>query len=431
MSPARTRFHLTTRNHAGGIACLTQYVAKRIFFPGTSFGSVKCAHHDPTTRFMDFELSETHRAIQGTAREFAAAELAPNAKRWDETEHFPIDVIPKLAQLGFLGIMTHPDYGGSGLDTLAYAIIVEEISRGDGAMGLTVASHNGLGTSHIANFGNAAQRARYLPKLASGEWLGAWALTEPGSGSDAAGLVTRAVQNGEGWILNGSKQFITQGSVAGVTVVLASNAPESKHRGITAFAVEADTPGLAPRRLHGKLGVRASDTAEIALSDVHVSDEQRIGAVGQGFSDAMTLLDKGRISIAAMALGLGEAALVAAIEYARARKQFGKPLADFQGIQWMLADARTELDAARWLVWRAAWLADQGRPFAAEASMAKLYASEAASRVCDNALQIHGGYGYIDEFPVERYLRDVRLCRIGEGTSEIQRKVIARALRDG
>jgi alkylation response protein AidB-like acyl-CoA dehydrogenase len=379
---------------------------------------------------MDFELSETHRAIQRTAREFAAAELSPHAARWDAAEHFPAEIIPKLASLGFLGIMTSPDYGGAGLDTLAYAIIVEEISRADGSTGLTVASHNGLGTSHIANFGNDAQRARYLPKLASGEWLGAWALTEPGSGSDSASLATRAVRDGESWILDGSKQFITQGSVAGVTVVLAASDSQSRHRGITAFAVEAGAEGLVTTKLRGKLGVRASDTAEITLQGVRVDDAQRIGAVGQGFADAMKLLDKGRISIAAMALGLGEAALAASVTYARERKQFGRPIAEFQGLQWMLADARTELDAARMLVWRAAWLADQGRPYGTEASMAKLYASETASRVCDHAIQIHGGYGYTDAFPVGRYMRDARLCRIGEGTSEIQRKVIARSLRD-
>jgi alkylation response protein AidB-like acyl-CoA dehydrogenase len=379
---------------------------------------------------MDFELSDTHRAIQTSAREFAQLEVAPHAARWDQAEEFPHAVVAKLGKLGFLGIQIDPEYGGAGLDTLAYALVVEEMSRADGSMGLTVASHNGLGSSHIAKFGSEEQRRRYLPKLASGEWLGAWALTEPGSGSDAAALTTRAQRRGDDWLLNGSKMFITQGSVAGVTVVLASTDPSAKHRGITAFAIEAGTPGFEAHKLRGKLGVRSSDTAELRLSDVHLPDSARVGRVGGGFADAMSILDKGRISIGAMALGLGEAALAAGLSYAKERKQFGQALADFQGIQWMLADSRTELDAARLLLWRAASLADQGKPFSTEASMAKLYASEAASRVCDCALQIHGGYGFMNTFPVERYMRDVRLCRIGEGTSEVQRRVIARALID-
>ena len=250
---------------------------------------------------MDFELSETHRAIQTTAREFAQLEIAPHAAKWDELEEFPAALIPKLGKLGFMGIQIDPEYGGSGLDTLAYAIVVEEMSRADGSVGLTVASHNGLGSSHIARFGSEEQRLHYLPKLASGEWLGAWALTEPGSGSDAAGLCTRAVREGSEWLLNGSKMFITQGSVAGVTVVLASSEPKSRHRGITAFAIEAQTPGLEAQKLRGKYGVRASDTAELQLCDVRVPDSARIGRVGAGFSDAMAILDKGRISIGAMA----------------------------------------------------------------------------------------------------------------------------------
>jgi alkylation response protein AidB-like acyl-CoA dehydrogenase len=377
---------------------------------------------------MDFELSDTHRAIQTTAREFAQLEIAPHASGWDEREEFPRALIPKLGRLGFMGIQIDPDYGGSGLDTLAYAIIVEEVSRADGSMGLTVASHNGLGSAHIARFGSEEQRRKYLPKLATGEWLGAWALTEPGSGSDAAGLLTRAVQQGNDWVLNGSKMFITQGSEAGVTLVLASTDRSNKHRGITAFAIEAGTTGFTHHKLRGKMGVRSSDTAELALQDVRVPDSARVGRVGNGFTDAMVILDKGRISIGAMALGLGEAALAAAISYAKERKQFGHPIADFQGLQWMLADSRVELDAARLLLWRAASLADQGKPFSTEAAIAKLFASEAASHVCDRALQIHGGYGFTNQFPVERYVRDVRLCRIGEGTSEVQRRVIARAL---
>lgn len=379
---------------------------------------------------MDLQLSDTHRAIQATAREFAAAEVAPYAAQWDQAERFPEEIIPKLGKLGFLGIQIEHAYGGADLDTLAYAIVVEEISRADGSLGLTVASHNGLGTSHIATFGSDEQRAKYLPKLAIGEWLGAWALTEAGAGSDAGGIATRASRDsdGDGWRIDGSKTFITQGTVAGVTIVLASTDPAAKQRGITAFAIDRGTPGLHATRLHGKLGARSSDTAELSLNDVRIPDSQRIGRIGAGFVDAMSILDKGRISIAAMALGIGEAAIAAAIAYAKERRQFGRALAEFQGLQWMLADSRTELDAARLLVWRAATLADQGKPYTREASMAKLFASETASRVCDRALQIHGGYGYTNAFPVERYLRDARLCRIGEGTSEIQRTVIARTL---
>jgi alkylation response protein AidB-like acyl-CoA dehydrogenase len=377
---------------------------------------------------MDFELSETHRTIQAMARDFAQAEVAPHASKWDEHEEFPRAIIPKLGKLGFLGIQIDPEYGGSGLDTLAYALIVEEISRADGSLGLTVASHNGLGSSHIAQFGSEEQRQRYLPKLATGEWLGAWALTEPGSGSDAASLATRAEWRDGHWVLNGTKMFITQGTVAGVTVVLASSDRDSKHRGITAFAIEAGTQGFTNQKLRGKYGVRSSDTAELSLQDVRLADGARVGREGAGFTDAMSILDKGRISIGAMALGLGEAALEAALAYAKERKQFGQALSDFQGIQWMLADSRTELDAARLLLWRAASLADHGKPYSTEASIAKLFASEAASNVCDRALQIHGGYGFMRTFPVERYVRDVRLCRIGEGTSEVQRRVIAKAL---
>lgn len=377
---------------------------------------------------MDFELSPTHQTIRQTAREFASAEIAPYAARWSREERFPMELVPKLGELGFWGISLDTEHGGAGLDTLAYALIVEEISRADGSIGIAVASHNGLGSSHLATFGSDALRAKYLPRLASGEALGAWALTEPGAGSDAAALQTRALRDGEGWRLRGSKMFITQGSVCGVCVVLASSDPSRKHRGITAFAVEPGTAGFSAKKLTGKLGVRASDTAELVLDDVRVDDAQRVGREGHGFTDAMQILDKGRISIAAMALGLGEAALSAAVTYAKQRRAFGKPIADFQGLQWMLADARTELEAARLLVYRAAALADAGRPYGQAASMAKLFASEVAHRVCDNAVQIHGGYGYVDEFPAERFLRDVRICRIGEGTSEVQRRIISRAV---
>jgi alkylation response protein AidB-like acyl-CoA dehydrogenase len=375
---------------------------------------------------MDFELSEEHRTIRDTARAFATAQVAPHARKWDEEERFPTEIIPKLAELGFLGIRIPEEHGGSGLDTLGYAIIVEEIARADGSLALTVASHNGLGSGHIMAFGTEAQKKKYLPQLATGKILGAWALTEPGSGSDSAGMKTRAVRDGDHWVLNGTKMFITQGSVGGVCVVLAVSSPEKKQKGITAFAVEMGTPGFRASKHLEKLGMRSSDTVELSLEDVRVPDSARIGDVDMGFVDTMKILDRGRVSIAALALGLGEGALEVAIKYAKERQAFGHPIADFQAIQWMIADSRVELDAARLLTWRAAVAADSGQRYSTEASMAKLYASEAGTRACNRALQVLGGYGYTREFPVERHLRDVKLCEIGEGTSEVQRMIIAR-----
>ncbi|MCC7536757.1 MAG: acyl-CoA dehydrogenase family protein [Deltaproteobacteria bacterium] len=377
---------------------------------------------------MDFALDELHSTIQKTARAFAQNEVLPHATSWDREERFPKEIVPKLSELGFLGIRIPEEYGGSGLATLAYSIIVEEIARADGSLALTVASHNGLGTAHILAFGDEGQKKRWLPRLATGEMLGAWALTEPGSGSDAAGMATTAVRRGDRWVLNGTKMFITQGSVGGVCVVLALTTPERKQRGITAFAVEHGTPGMRPSKHLEKLGMRSSDTVELVFEDVEIGDDQRLGALDMGFIDTLKILDRGRVSIASLALGLGEAALDMAVRYAKDRKQFGKPISDFQAIQWMVADMRTELDAARLLVWRAAVLADSGERYSREASMAKLYASEVATRACNKALQIHGGYGYTREFVVERHLRDAKLCEIGEGTSEVQRLVIARSI---
>ena len=351
------------------------------------------------------------------------------AREWDKAERFPQEIVPKLAELGLLGIRIPEEYGGSGMDTVSYAICVEEIARADGSLALTVASHNGLGTGHILAFGSEALKRRYLPKAASGEWLAAWALTEPGSGSDSAGMLTTARRDGEDWILNGTKMFITQGSVGGFCVVLARTNPDvPKQKGITAFVVDRGTPGFSASKHLEKLGCRSSDTVELTFEDVRVKDAQRVGEVDHGFTDTMKILDRGRVSIAAMSLGLGYGALDMAVQYAKDRKQFGRPIADFQAIKWMLADSKTELDAAALLTYRAAWLADQGRPYSKEASMAKLFASEAASRVCNRALQIHGGYGYTREFDVERHLRDAKICEIGEGTSEVQRMVIAKHL---
>jgi alkylation response protein AidB-like acyl-CoA dehydrogenase len=376
---------------------------------------------------MDFEPSDHHRLLRQSVRDFARSEIAPHAQRWDQEERFPTELVPKLAQMGLLGIRIPEQYGGSGMDMVAYAICVEEVARVDGSMALTVASHNGLGTGHVLAFGSEPQKRKYLPKAASGEWLAAWALTEPGSGSDAAALRTVARREGDDWVIDGTKTFITQGAVGGFCVVLArTTASGPKQRGITAFIVDRGAPGFFASRHLLKLGCRASDTAELTLDGVRVSDEQRLGEVDEGFANTMRILDGGRISIAAMALGLGYGALDMATKYAKERRAFGKPIADFQSIQWMVADAKAELDAAALLTYRAAWLADGGRRHTKEASMAKLFASEAATRACNSALQVHGGYGYVREFDVERHLRDAKLCEIGEGTSEVQRIVIAK-----
>ena len=381
----------------------------------------------PYLYVVDFKLSEDHSILRQSVRDFARSEVLPHAQRWDKEERFPKEIVPKLAAMGLLGIRIPEEYGGSAMDTTSYAICVEEIAKVDGSLALTVASHNGLGTGHILAFGNDEQKKRYLPKAATGEWLAAWALTEPGSGSDSAGLATTAKRDGEDWVINGTKMFITQGSVGGFCVVLArTNPAASKQKGITAFIVEHGTPGFAASKHLEKLGCRSSDTVELTFENVRVADTQRLGEIDHGFIDTMQILDRGRISIAAMSLGLGYGALDMAVAYSKDRKQFNKPISDFQAVKWMLADSKVEMDAASLLTYRAAFLADKGRPYAREASMAKLYASEAASRACNRSLQIHGGYGYTREFNVERHLRDAKICEIGEGTSEVQRMVIAK-----
>jgi alkylation response protein AidB-like acyl-CoA dehydrogenase len=381
---------------------------------------------------VDFELSEQHSLLQHSLRQFFRERVAPRAREWDEAERFPSEIVPELAELGLLGIKIPEQYGGAGLDMSAYAIAVEEAARVDGSLALTIASHNGLGTGHILAFGTEAQKQKYLTRACTGEWLAAWALTEPGSGSDSAALRTTAQREGDGWVINGSKMFITQGSVGGFCVVLArTNHSAPAQRGITAFIVDTTASGYVASKKLKKLGCRSSDTVEITLDQVRVPDAARLGELDHGFLDTMRILDGGRISIAAMALGLGRGALEMALGYAKQRAAFGKPIAEFQAIQWMLADAQTELDAAELLVRRAAWLADQGKRFTSEASMAKLFASEVATRVCNNSLQIHGGYGYTREFDVERHLRDAKLCEIGEGTSQVQRMVISKHLLRG
>ena len=376
---------------------------------------------------MDFSFTEQQRLLRSSVREFCEREIRPHARDWDEAERFPLEIVPRLAELGLLGIRVPETYGGAGMDITAYAIAVEECARVDGSLALTIASHNGLGTGHLLTFGNDEQKLRYLPRATSGEALAAWALTEPGSGSDAAALCTIARREGADWVLNGTKMFITQGSVGGFCVVLArTNLEAPPQRGITAFIVDTNTPGYTASKKLKKYGCRWSDTVEVTLDQVRVSDAQRLGDIDEGFRDTMRILDTGRISIAAMALGLGRGALELAVAYAKERAAFGKPIAEFQAMQWMLADAKTALDAAELLVYRAAWLADRGERYTEQASMAKLFASEAATKVCNDMLQIHGGYGFTREFEIEKHLRDVKLCEIGEGTSQVQRMVIAK-----
>jgi alkylation response protein AidB-like acyl-CoA dehydrogenase len=377
---------------------------------------------------MDFELTEEQYLTQQLARDFAIKEISPFAAQWDESCTFPWEAVRKLADLNLLGIIFPQAEGGAGLDYISYALVLEELARVDGSIGLTVASHTSLCANHIYSAGNEAQRRRFLTPLARGEKLGAWGLTEANAGSDASGTQTTAALDGDEWVLNGTKMFITQGSVADIYVIMAATEKSLKQHGVSAFIVERGTPGLSAMPMKNKLGVRASDTAQLSLENVRIPKDQLLGRVNEGFIDALTILDGGRISIAAMALGIGRGAHEEALKYAQQREQFGQPIAHFQAIQWKLADMATELDAARLLVLRAAWMKDQGRPVTKESAMAKLYASEAATRACNQSLQIHGGYGYMRDYPVERYLRDAKICEIGEGTSEIQRLIIARQL---
>jgi alkylation response protein AidB-like acyl-CoA dehydrogenase len=377
---------------------------------------------------MNFDLSPEQQVLQRSVREFCAREIIPHAARWDREEHFPIEIIPAMGALGLLGMQIPEDYGGAGMSFTDYVVALEEIARADASVGLTVASHNSLCTGHLFLAGTEAQRRKYIPRLARGEVLGGWGLTEPGSGSDAGAARARAVRKGAGWVISGTKTFITQGSVGGIFVVLASTAPERRQKGLTAFIIERGMPGFRTGRRIEKMGLHASDTTELVLEEVEVSDEQRLGAENSGFLDTLQILDKGRIGIGAWAVGIGRAAFEAALKYARERVQFGKPIAEFQGIQVLLADMATELDAARLLVWRAAWMQEQNLNTTRESSVAKYYAARATMRACSNAIQIHGGYGYTREFDVERYLRDAKLAEIGEGTNEVQKMVIAREL---
>jgi butyryl-CoA dehydrogenase len=376
---------------------------------------------------MDFELTGEQRSLQQMVREFAASELKPGAGQRDESGEFPWPLVRKLQEMGLFGLPFPVEFGGGGRDFLSFVLAVEELARVDASLTITILAHT-LCTSHINAFASTDQKREYLLPLASGKKLGAWALTEPGGGSDAGGIRTAAPVTGNGWQLTGNKFFITNGSVADTLVVMASTAPESGNKGISAFIVPGDSPGLNKGKNLDKLGFRSSNTVGLMLKDVLVTKECLIGELNRGFSQAMAVLNDGRIGMAAMALGIGRACLEDSIAYARKRQAFGHPIADFQAIQWMLADMATELDAARLLVYRAARLKDTGKSFTKEASMAKLFASEAAMGAALKAVQIHGGHGYTRAFPVERYLREAKLCEIGEGTSEMQRLVIAREL---
>ncbi|HZL25868.1 MAG TPA: acyl-CoA dehydrogenase [Acidobacteriaceae bacterium] len=376
-----------------------------------------------------FGLTEEQDQLRKEVRAFAEREVAPHVSEWDEKSEFPHKVVKKLGEMGLMGVIFPEELGGAGMGYVEYVLAVEELSRVDGSVGIIVASHNSLCTNHIFLGGNDAQKKKYVTRLASGEWLGAWGLTEPGSGSDAGGMRTTAVRGEGGWVLNGSKTFITNGTYADCALVLAVTDKEKGTRGgISAFVVEKGTPGFRPGKKENKLGLRASDTAELIFENCVVAEENLVGEIGGGFKDAMRVLDGGRISIAALSLGMARGALDAAVKYATARKQFGKAISEFQAIQFKLADMATQLDAAWLLTMRAAQIKDKGLKVTMEAAMAKLYASEAACRICDEGVQIHGGYGFIKDYPAEKFYRDVKLCTIGEGTSEIQRIVISREL---
>ncbi|MDX2029855.1 MAG: acyl-CoA dehydrogenase [Blastocatellia bacterium] len=377
---------------------------------------------------FQFELTEEQEQIRKTVRAFAEAEIGPHVMEWDEAQHFPRKLFTKMGELGFMGVLFPEEYGGSGMGYVEYATIIEEISRVCGSIGLSLAAHNSLCTNHLYQYGSAAQRARYVTPLARGEKLGAWGLTEPGSGSDASGMRTNAVRRDGGWVLNGAKNFITHGISADLCVVLAITNREMRSRGISAFIVERGTQGFIAGRKENKLGVRASETASILFEDCWIPEENLLGEVGRGFVNAMQILDGGRISIAALSLGIAQGAYESALKYSQERRQFGQPIFDFQGIQFKLADMATQIDAARLLTLRAAWLKDNKRQTTKESAMAKLYASEVAVKVAEEAIQIHGGYGFTKDYPAEKFWRDSKICTIGEGTSEVQRLVIARQL---
>jgi len=380
---------------------------------------------------MDFRLTDEQKQIQEMVREFAESEIRPHLMEWDEAQHFPVETFKRAGELGLLGVTLPEEYGGAGLSYVDYVHVIEELAVVDSGFGLSVAAHNSLCTGHTHLAGNEEQRKKWLPKLATGEWIGAWGLTEPGSGSDASGMRTAAVKDGNEWVLNGTKNFITNATYADLSVVLAVTDKTDQKHGITAFAVEMDRKGIRPGKKENKLGMRVSDTAELVMEDCRVPNGNVLGKVGYGFIDAMKVLDGGRISIGALAVGIARGAFESSRDYSKQRTAFGKPISEFQAIQFMLADMATEIDAARLLCYRAAVMKDAGERVTQFSAMAKLYASEVAVRATEKGVQIFGGYGFVKDFPAEKYYRDVKLCTIGEGTSEIQRMVIARNILSG
>ena len=377
---------------------------------------------------MDFEYTPEQLQLRKAVREFAEGEIAPHVMEWDESQTFPLDTIRKLGKLGYMGAIFPEDLGGAGLGYIEYSIIIEELSRVDGSVGIILAAHTSLCSNHIFKMGCDEQRRRYLPKLTSGEWIGCWSLTEPEAGSDAAGTRTKAVMEDDCWVLNGAKTFTTNAHYADVCVAMAVTERHAAQHGISAFIIDRGTPGFRTGKKENKLGLRASATGEVIFENCRLGQGQLLGQIHNGFVDSLKVLDGGRISIAALSIGMAQGAYDAALRYSKLRKQFGRPISEFQAIQHKLVDMAVDLDAARLLNYRAAWMLDHGHRVTRESSMAKLFASEAAVRIANEAVQIHGGYGFIKDYPVEKFYRDVKLCTIGEGTSEIQRLVIARQL---
>jgi alkylation response protein AidB-like acyl-CoA dehydrogenase len=377
---------------------------------------------------MDFELNDEQQLIRETARAFTNNEIVERARENDRNEHFDLELVHKIADQGYLGAIVPREYGGAGLDYLTYGLVVEEIGRGDSAMRTVISVQTSLVCSAILRWGTEEQKHKYLPKLCSGEWLGCFGLTEPDTGSDAANQRTRAKRTDDGWVINGSKMFISLANHAKVALIFAQTDPEKAHRGLACFLIDTDQPGFQPQEIHHKMGLRGSDTAAISLDDVHATDDQMLGEIGEGFKIAMSALDSGRFSVAAGCVGICQGCVDASVAYAKEREQFGRPIASFQLVQAMLADMKVEADAARMLVWRAGFLKDTGKPNTTETSIAKLYATEAAVRCANTAIQVHGGSGYVDDHPVERYFRDVRVTTLYEGTSQIQKLIIGRAL---
>jgi butyryl-CoA dehydrogenase len=377
---------------------------------------------------MDFELTDEQRLISETARDFTDKEIVPRARDNDRNAHFDTELVGKIAAQGYLGAIVPEEYGGAGLDYLSYGLIVEQVGRGCSSMRTVVSVQTSLVCSGILRWGTEEQKHHYLPKLCSGEWLGAFALTEPDTGSDAANQKTRARKTDSGWVINGSKMWISMGNHAKLALVFAQTDPDKGHRGTACFLVDTDQPGFQPQEIHGKLGLRGSDTAAISLEDVEVSDDQVLGEVGDGFKVAMSNLDSGRYSVASGCVGICQGCLDASVQYSKERIQFGRPIASFQLVQEMLTDMKVKTDAARMLVWRAGYLKDSGKPNTTETSVAKLYATESAIECANTAIQVHGGSGYVDDYPVERYLRDVRVTTLYEGTSQIQKLIIGRSL---